>query len=63
MEMSSQLLAIAALTLKKQFAVADISMLYDNSVCRVKTDRLVLLKEINVVCCANCGEQIVWGVW
>ena len=59
MEMRGQLLAPTALLPKKQPAVADISMLFDNSVCRGKTNLLVLLREINVVCCGNCGEQIV----
>jgi hypothetical protein len=36
MEMSVQLFAPAALTHNKQPAVADISMPYENSVCRVK---------------------------
>jgi len=57
--MKGQLFPTAALPPKKQPAMADISTLYDNSVCRVKTSRLVLLREINVVCCGNCGEQIV----
>jgi hypothetical protein len=58
MEMTGQLFAPVALPRKKQPAVSVISMLYDNSVCRVKTNRLVLLREINGVCCGNCGEQI-----
>ena len=57
--MSDQLFSPATLARKKQPAVADISMLFDNSVCRVKTNRLVLLREKYVVCCGNCGEQIV----
>jgi hypothetical protein len=62
-EMCGQIFALTALPRKIQYAVADISMLYYNSVCRVKTDRLMLLREINGVCCGNCGEQIVWVVW
>jgi len=57
--MSDQLFSPGTLPRKKQSAVADISMLFDNSVCRVKTNRLVMLREINVVCCGNCREQIV----
>jgi hypothetical protein len=60
--MSVQLFAPAALPRKKQPAVADISMLFNNSGCRVKTDRLVLSREINGVCCGNYGEQILLGV-
>jgi hypothetical protein len=56
--MSAQIFAPAALNRKKQPAFAVISMLYDNSVCSVETNRLVLLREINAVCCGNCGEQI-----
>jgi hypothetical protein len=56
--MSVQIFAPAALPRKKQPAVAAISMLYDNSVCSVETNRLVLLREINGVCCGNCREQI-----
>jgi hypothetical protein len=58
MEMSGQLFAPAALSRKKQPAVAVTSMLYDNSICRVKTNRLLLLREIIAVCCGNCREQI-----
>ena len=59
MEMSAQLIPPATLLQKKQPAVADISMLFDNSVCRVKTNRFMLLREINVMFCGNCREQIV----
>jgi hypothetical protein len=38
MEMSGQLFTPAALPREKQTAVADFSMLYDNSVCRVETN-------------------------
>jgi hypothetical protein len=34
-------------------------MLYDNSVCSVDTNRLVLFREIMSVCCGNC--RIVEG--
>ena len=57
--MNGQLFAPASLPRKKQPALADISMLFANSVCRVKTNPLVLLREINVVCWGNCGEQIM----
>jgi len=56
--MSVQIFAPAALPRKKQPALAVISFMYDNSVCRVKANQLVLLREINAVCCGNCGEQI-----
>jgi hypothetical protein len=58
-ELSGQLFALAALSQKKQPTVADISMLYDNSIFRVKTNPLVLFREVNGVCCGNCREQIV----
>jgi hypothetical protein len=58
MEMSPQIFVPAALPRKKLHFVADISLLYDSLDCRVKTNRLVLLREINAVCCGNCGEQI-----
>jgi hypothetical protein len=49
----------AALTPKKQPAVVVTSKLYDNSTCRVGTDRLMLLfREIMAVCCGNCRKQI-----
>jgi hypothetical protein len=71
--MSGQLPVQAALTRKKQPAVADISMLFDNLGCRVKTNRLVLLRG-KMVCvvgivgnreCGVCGNVVfsvkVWG--
>jgi len=57
MYMRDQLFSPVALPPKEQPAVAVISMLYDNLVCS-KTNRFVLLREINGVCCGNCKEQI-----
>jgi hypothetical protein len=59
MVMSVHIFDQAALPRKEQPAVTDISMLYDNSVCSVETNRLVLFRELNGVCCGNCGEQII----
>jgi hypothetical protein len=49
MEISGQLSTPSALPGKKQRALAVISMLYDNSVCTVKTNQLVLFREIMAV--------------
>ena len=55
MELSGQLYSPAALTRKEQHTVTLISMTYDNSVCKLKRNQLVMLREINVV---SSGKHI-----